>query len=168
MRDRDCMWVAAAAWLTGLVSLFCDHLPLSRSFIFDMRTLFAVVACCTISTVLVTKARSAPDMTHPELYRWTRTVSRWVYILMYLLALPRMCLFLLETYQTCVTCGVRHGITPARPLDDFQFYIACCVIPLWVVRAVILSMPFQQVISASMPHQPACSTDLKVPSGISA
>jgi len=144
MRDRDCIWVATAAWITGLVSLYCDHLQLSRPLIVDMRTLFAVMTCCTISTVLIAKVRSVSDMTHPELYLWTRTVSRWVYILMYFLALPRVCLFLLETYQTCATCGVKHTITVARPLDDFQFYIACCVIPLWLVRAVILTAPFQQ------------------------
>ena len=68
-------------------------------------------------------------------------MSRWVYIFMYVLALARMGFYLEESYQHCAACAVRHGLNTVRPLDDFQFYIACCVIPLWVVRAAVLNVP---------------------------
>jgi hypothetical protein len=51
-----------------------------------------------------------------------------VYILMYGLALARVVLYLYESSQHFV-----------RPMDDFQFYIACCVLPLWFARAAILT-----------------------------
>lgn len=133
MRDRDWIWLTIVAWGTGLAALWCDHLQLPESVAVEVRTLFGIFTCGAISVVLLDKARRAESVSKLELYQWTRLVSRWVYILMYSLALARMLFYLGETYQ--------HEPGPVRPLDDFQFYIACCIIPLWVVRAVILTVP---------------------------
>lgn len=141
MRDRDGIWIAVLAWGTGLAALSCDHLQLGGSAAIEVRALFGVVTCGAISLVLFEKARHPESITKLELYLWTRLVSRWVYIFMYVLALARMGFYLGESYQHCATCVVRHGLNTVRPLDDFQFYIACCVIPLWVVRAAVLSVP---------------------------
>ena len=62
-----------------------------------------------------------------------RLISRWVYILMYALAVARVGLYLYEENQLCTYCGAATAVASARPLDDFQFYVACCVLPLWVV-----------------------------------
>jgi hypothetical protein len=141
MRERDGIWIAVLAWSTGLAALACDHLRLSGSAGIEVRTLFGVVTCGAISLVLLEKARHPQGITRLELYLWTRQVSRWVYIFMYVLALARMGFYFGESYQHCATCVGRHGLNTVRPLDDFQFYIACCVIPLWVVRAAVLSVP---------------------------
>lgn len=140
MSDRDWIWVAVVAWATGLAALSCDHLQLPGTLGLDMRALFVIVTCGGIAVVLFDKARDPETATPHELYLWTRLVSRWVYILMYLLALARVGFYLEESYQHCATCGVQHALDAARPMDDFQFYVACCVIPLWLVRAVVLSV----------------------------
>ena len=144
MRDRDWFGVAAVAWLTGLGALLCEHFQLPPRLILDARMLFAIVTCCAIAAVLIEKARSLAGAPAHELYLWTRLTSRWVYILMYLLALARLCLYLEETYQHCVSCGAPTQTGTVRPLDDFQFYIACCVIPLWLARSVVLAVPFKR------------------------
>lgn len=141
MRDHDWIWVAVVAWGTGLAALWCDHLQLPWSLVVEVRMLFGIVTCAAISVALFDKARHPGSAPGHELYLWTRLVSRWVYILMYSLALARMGFFLGESYQHCATCGVQHEIEAARPLDDFQFYVACCVIPLWLIRAVVLAVP---------------------------
>ena len=139
--ERDTIWFAAAAWVIGLAALLCDHLQPARSIIVGMRALFAFAATGAIGLILITGARAAQRASQRELYLFTRLVSRWVYILMYSLALMRVGLYLYESSQHFV-----------RPMDDFQFYVACCVIPLWLVRAVILAAPFKWV---SRPRQPA-------------
>ena len=141
MRDRDGIWIAALAWGIGLAALSCDHMQLSGIAAIEARSLFGVVTCTAIALVLFEKARYPQSITKLELYLWTRLVSRWVYIFMYVLALARMGFYLDESYQHCATCVVRHGLNTVRPLDDFQFYIACCVIPLWVLRAAVLNVP---------------------------
>jgi hypothetical protein len=134
MRDRDWIWIAVVACGTGLAALSCDHLQLPGSLPLEARTLFGIVASGAIALVLFEKARHPESITRQELYLWTRLVSRWVYIFMYVLALARVGFFLGESY-------LHYTV---RPLDDFQFYIACCVIPLWVVRAAVLTVPVQE------------------------
>jgi hypothetical protein len=130
MPDRDYILAAATAWLIGLSALLCDHFQPSLPFIIGSHVLFAVATCGAICLVLIGKARALAGTSQPELYLFTRLVSRWVYILMYALALVRVALHLYET-------------SSARSLDDFQFYIACCVVPLWAIRAVVLAMPLK-------------------------
>ena len=79
-----------------------------------------------------------------ELYRFTRLVSRWVYILMYVLAMVRGGLYLFDANNIHLGHGSHHPVTPVRSLNDFQFYVACCIIPLWLVRAVVLTSPLKQ------------------------
>lgn len=126
---RDEIWIAAAAaWVIGLAALLCDHLQPARPLIIGMRTVFAVATTGAISLVLITGARVLRRMSQAELYSFTRMVSRWVYILMYVLGIARLGFYLYESSQHFV-----------RPMDDFQFYIACCVIPLWLIRAAVLT-----------------------------
>lgn len=131
MRDRDWIWIAVLAGGTGLVALSCDHWQLPGSLPLEARTLFGIVVGGAISLVLFEKIRRPESITRRELYLWTRLVSRWVYIFMYVLALARIGFYLEESYL----------LNTVRPLDDFQFYIACCVIPLWVIRAAVLTVP---------------------------
>ena len=125
---RDEFWIAAAVWLIGLAALICDHLQPARPMIIGLRTLFAIASTSAIGLVLITGAREARGMSQSELYLFARVVSRWVYILMYVLALARVGFYLYESSQ--------HS---ARPMDDFQFYIACCVIPLWLIRPLAIA-----------------------------
>jgi len=153
MRDRDWIGVAAVVWLIGLGALLCEHFQLPAPLILNVRMLFALVTSCAISAVLIEKARSLAGAPMHELYPWTRLISRWVYILMYALALARVCLHMEEIYQHCTACVGPHG-SAVRPLDDFQFYIACCVIPLWLARALVLAVPFRnRAAQSSSPSQ---------------
>jgi hypothetical protein len=112
------------------------------------------MACCAICAALLAKARADRHINTDELHLWCRLVSRWVYILMYLLAFARLCLYLGETWQVCGACVGRSSTAVVRPLDDFQFYIACCVIPLWLARAVVLSVPFRGRNRSTVPAVP--------------
>lgn len=143
MHDRDWKWVAATAWITGLAALLCDHFQPSRQLVIDMRTLFGIVVGGAISWILIARTRALAGAPQPELHLACRLVSRWVYILMYALAVARVGLYLYES-RSCMACGAASAVAAVRPLDDFQFYVACCVLPLWVVRAVVLAMPYRQ------------------------
>ncbi len=136
MRDRNCIGLAATAWIVGLAALACDYLQPSPPLVISMRTLFGIATCTAIYVALIPKARALADAPQVQLYLLTRLVSRWVYILMYGLALARVSLNLYDTTL---------AIAPARPLDDFQFYIACIVVPLWVLRAIVLKVPFNAI-----------------------
>ena len=138
MADRDRIWAAAAAWLAGVSALLCDHFEASLPFIIGARALFAVAACGTIFLVLMGKARELAGTSQAQLYQFARRVSRWVYILLYGLAITRVSLYLYDVSH-CAGCKTANAIVPVRSLDDFQFYVICCVASLWVVRAWVLA-----------------------------
>ena len=132
------LWVAPMAWVIGLAALVCDRYePAGSLAIVVMRTLFGVATCGAICLVLISKGHELADMPGPELYLFTRLVSRWVYILMYALAAVRILFYLYDLSQQCNPCSGHHSWGPVRPLDDFQFYVAASVIPLWLIRAMV-------------------------------
>lgn len=137
MHDRGWIWVAPTAWIVGLAALLCEHFLPSGSLVIAMRMLFGIATCAAICLVLISKARALASMSQLELYLFTRLVSRWVYILMYLLAAARVGLYLYDVSQHCTRNGPAC-LGSVQPMDDFQFYVACCVIPLWMVRAMVL------------------------------
>jgi hypothetical protein len=74
-----------------------------------------------------------------ELYRYTRLVSRWVYILVYVLGIVRVSLYLFDVNHA--QPGHSSHLPAVRSLADFQFYVFCSIIPLWAIRALVLTMP---------------------------
>ena len=156
MHSRDRLWVAAGVWSIGLGALLCDHFQPSREVSIGIHALFAVVTCAAICLVLINKARSLAGVSQPQLYQFTRLVSRWVYILLYALALVRAGVYLYEAGGHCLLCGAHEPIGPARSLEDFQFYVGCCVVSLWSVRALGLAVPFKgHGLHARTPGPPA-------------
>ncbi len=100
---------AAATWALGLVAILCEVFERSEALIGVARILFASATSSTLCLALVSTDRA----------RW---ISRATYVLLYSLAVVRVGLYLW---------------TPARPLEDFQFYLVACVLPLWLIRAVV-------------------------------
>jgi hypothetical protein len=143
MHNRDRVWLAATAWSIGLGALLCDHFQPSSRVSTGVRALFAVVTCGAICLVLIDKARALGEVAQPQLYQFTRLVSRWVYILLYLLALARMAIYLYEASGYCMLCSAHEAIGPVRPLDDFQLYVGCCLVSLWSARVLVLAVPFK-------------------------
>ena len=157
MRDHACVGLAATAWVVGLMALTCDYLQPSRSLILGVRAFFGIMTCAAICLALIPKARSLAGAPRAELYLFARLVSRWVYISMYGLALVRVGLSLYDATQHCTVCGTQSTMAPVRSLEDFQYYIACCVVPLWLVRAIVLVVPFNPIRSVT--SSTACPTD---------
>lgn len=133
---------ATLVWLVGVAALICDDFQLSRPLIIGARTVFATAVCTVICLALIPKARSLAGTSRAELYVFTRLVSRWVYIFLYSLAIVRVGLNLYDARHHCLFCSAQEVLAPPRSLDNFQIYIACCVVPLWVVRAIVLAFPF--------------------------
>jgi cytochrome b561 len=117
---------AGATLCVGVAALFCDFFEVPQPHIFNMHLLFGAAVSAVVTTCLL-RARHALSQRPPqELYSYTRLVSRWTYILMYVLALVRVVLHLLQTTHS---------------LDDFQIYVIYCIVPLWLVRALVLAFP---------------------------
>jgi hypothetical protein len=147
MRHRDWIGVATAVWSIGLCALLCDHIHPSLTLVTSARALFAAATSGAICWALVDKARALAGTAQEELYRFSRLVSRWVYILMYALAIARIALCLYEQAQ-----GTAKSV---RPLDDFQFYVATCIASLWLIRGVVLALPFKHLSAPDEPTQTA-------------
>jgi hypothetical protein len=139
MRQASCIWVAGTAWTVGLTALVAEHFHPSQAAIITARTIFGLVSCASLSFVLLQKLRAGTS--ELEMYLFIRVMSRWVYILMYALALVRVCLYIYDVNQTCVHCHPGDAMAPIRSIDDIQFYIAFIVGPLWLVRAIVLVGP---------------------------
>jgi hypothetical protein len=137
MHDRDWIAIASTAWIIGLAALLCDHFQPYRPLIVALHALFAVASCGAICLIVIPRARALAGSSQTELYLFTRLVSRWVYISMYILAIVWVGLSLHDAGRYCAACT-----TPAPPAD-FQFYVASCVAPWWLVRAIVLAVPFK-------------------------
>lgn len=161
-RVRGWTELVAMVWLVGVGALICDYLQLSWPLIVGARTLFATAVCATLWLTLIPRARCLAGTSQAELYSLTRLVSRWVYILMYGLAIVRVSLNLYDASHQCFLCSATAATGPVRSLDDFQFYIACCVVPLWLVRAIALTVPFKPVRATTTCPPPSGSNSLIV------
>ena len=128
MRDHYLAGLAVTMWLVGLPGLICDSIQPAPFLITATHALFITVTCSTLCLALVSRALASSSSSSTELYLYTRSVSRWIYVAVYGLALVRLGLYL---------CLPIH----ARSLDDFQFYIGWSVVPLWVIRTLILAIP---------------------------
>jgi hypothetical protein len=156
MHNRERIWIAGAAWSVGLFAVLYDHFQPSTQLGIGVHALFAVVTGGAICRVLIDKARALAGESPAQLYEFTRLVSRWVYILLYALALLRVFVYLYEASRYCLICSSRHTVGPARPLDDFQFYVGCCLVSLWSVRALVLAVPFSgRALPTTASRQPA-------------
>jgi hypothetical protein len=144
MHNRDCLWTAATAWFIGLGALVSDHFRPSPPVSLGIHAPFAVATCGAICLVLIAKARAIAGTSQHDLYQMTRLVSRWVYILLYALAMVRVLLYLYEASQHCGSCTATTTVNAVRSLDDFQLYVVFCAVPLWVVRTLVLKMPFRR------------------------
>jgi CDP-diglyceride synthetase len=113
-------WLAVFALAVGVLALLEEHFQFSRAATYDLRALFGLVATAGIAGVLMRNPGG-------DLFGYTRVVSRWVYISLYLLALVRVGVYISESPHS-------------RPMSDFQFYILCCLLPLWGVRALVLTL----------------------------
>jgi hypothetical protein len=137
--SRSFVWIAATAWGLGLTALLCDHFR-SPGLIVGARSSFGVFTTGAIGLILMRKARALAD--HPDaLAVFMRRFSRWVYALLYLLALARLAVFFGEKVASAGSLDSRG---PERSIDDFQFYIMCCVVPLWSFRAIALTLPLRR------------------------
>jgi len=138
------MWmrVATPVLFAGLAALYCEHIRVSPSLTETVRVLFGVVTCTAIAAVLITGALDLADQSILELHRFARLVSRWVYILVYVMATVRVGFFMLDSSQTW---GMHRSHPAVRSPDDFQTYLWSCLIPLWSIRAAVLSDRFRVI-----------------------
>lgn len=115
---------ASVTWALGLVAILCEVFERSEPLILVARFLFAAATCTTLCLALIPRDRAWAGAHPLDMLLLSRLISRGTYALLYSLALVRVGLYLW---------------VPARSLEDFQFYIAACVVPLWVIRAVVLT-----------------------------
>jgi len=134
--------VATPVLGVGFVALYCEHTGISPLLTETVRVLFGMVACTAIAAVLITGAADLADQPTLELHRFTRLVSRWVYVLIYILAIVRVCFYVLDSNQGRGSHYLHHPVV--RSPDDFQTYLWCCIIPLWSIRALVLSERFRK------------------------
>ena len=144
MREPPWKLAAGLVLCVGVAGLLCDHLQLPQPRVFNAHLLFGVAVSTFVTTCLFGQRRMARQSSGRELHLYARHVSRWIYILIYVLASMRMGLHLLEIHQKA--SGHRHAeesIAEIRPVDDFQIYIVYSVIPLWLVRSLVLCVPMK-------------------------
>lgn len=130
---------------SGLVALVCDFYDVPQPRIFNMHLLFGAAVAGVLTACLVGRRLALAPGGGSEFYSYTRRVTRWTYILLYVLAFVRLGLHLLEL-------RLRSGAPGGKihPLDDFQIYIVYCIAPLWLLRTLLLRWP---VASAAL-HEP--------------
>jgi hypothetical protein len=131
-------WVAITAWTAGVAALLCEHFHTSQLMTVLARTTFGIISCAAIGCVVLNKLRAPTGTSEPEVSLFIRVLSRWVYILLYALALVRLCLYWYDVSQLSAHSHFIKAVGSPRPIDDFQVYVGLVVTPLWLIRAIIL------------------------------
>jgi hypothetical protein len=137
---RSLPWAASGVLCLGVAALICDYFKVSQPRIFNMHLLFGAVVAAFVTACLLHGRRSLAHRPPVELYAYARRVARWTYILLYVLALVRLGLYLCEMLLTSSSSPAGAAGSRIHSLDDFQIYVAYCVIPMWLVRAIVLSL----------------------------
>ena len=139
-RDRAILTVASAVLILGVASVTADCLNMRQPPVFNLHLLFGISLWLAVGRRLI-RERSSCDIASIAHYNaYTRQLSRWVYILLYLLAAVRLMFHLSEVLGPS---NGRHGAGLPAPhsLDDFQIYIAYALVPLWAIRFLVLYAP---------------------------
>jgi hypothetical protein len=139
----------------GIVALVCDFCDLPQPRIFNMHLLFGAAVSGVLTACLVRKRLALAPGASVELYSYTRRVTRLTYILLYVLALVRLGLHLLELRLAHGSSGLASGAAGGRihSMDDFQIYIVYCIAPLWLLRALVLRWPAGRAPEGRPPEQ---------------
>lgn len=134
--------------LIGLAALLGDSLKLPQPRILNVHLLFGVVLLAVVARGLLSKSHSLRDFRSEQFYLYTRQLARQVYILLYVMAGVRLCLYVIEAAETGNARRVFSYLSRPGSLDDFHVYIgyglaAACLIrgtamfthaPGWWVR----------------------------------
>ena len=137
--ERTTSTIAALVLTLGIASVAADCLNVKQPTFFNLHLLFGVSLWLSIGRCLL-RYRAKLDFDSAVRYHeYSRRLSRWVYILLYLLAAVRLAFHLGEIMNPS---AIAHGAPQApRSLDDFQIYIAYALVPLWTMRFLLLRAP---------------------------
>lgn len=136
------------ALCVGVASLLCDFFNVSQPHVLNVHLLFGATVSAVVTACLVHARRALAQSSPHEFYQYAQRVARWTYILMYVLALVRVALYLLEMQRASGSAAPVSPAFRAHSLDDFQIYVAYCVVPLWLVRALVLAWPVERTATS--------------------
>lgn len=138
--ERLAPLVAALVLTLGVASVSADCLNLTQPAVFNLHLLFGFCLWLAVGGSLLRQRRNSEFGSAAGYYEYSRRLSRWVYILLYLLAGVRLAFHLSELMNYSAAHGNGASIAP-RSLDDFQIYIGYALVPLWVMRILVCYVP---------------------------
>ena len=148
--ERFLPGAVALTLCVGVGALVCDFYDVPQPRIFNMHLLFGAAVSGVLTACLVRKRLALVPSASVEFYSYTRRVTRWTYILLYVLALVQLGLHMLELRLGSARPGAR-----IHSLDDFQIYIVYCIAPLWLLRTLVLRWPVGSASEDAPAERPA-------------
>jgi hypothetical protein len=119
--------------LIGLAALLGDSLKLQQPRILNVHLLFGVALLAVVARCLLSTSHSLRDSRSEQFYLYTRQLARQVYILLYVMAGVRLCLYVIEAVEAGNGRRIFSYLSRPGSLDDFHVYIvyglaAACLI----------------------------------------
>ena len=130
--------VALLVFLIGLAALLGDSLKLQQPRILNVHLLFGVVLLAVIARCLLSKAHSLRDSRGEQFYLYTRQLARQVYILLYIMAGIRLCLYVIEAVEAGHARSVFSYLSRPGSGDDFHVYIAYGLAAACLIRGTAM------------------------------
>jgi hypothetical protein len=124
--------------LIGLAALLGDSLKLQQPRILNGHLLFGVVLLAVVARCLLTRSHSLRDSRNEQFYLYTRQLARQVYILLYIMAAVRLCLYVIEAAEAGNARRVFSYLARPGSLDDFHVYIAYGLAAACLIRGVAM------------------------------
>ena len=124
--------------LIGLAALLGDSLKLQQPRILNGHLLFGVVLLAVVARCLLTQSHSLRDSRNEQFYLYTRQLARQVYILLYIMAAVRLCLYVIEAAEAGNARRVFSNLARPGSLDDFHVYIAYGLAAACLIRGVAM------------------------------
>jgi cytochrome b561 len=133
-------WPLAAllVFFLGLAALLADSLKLQQPRILNVHLLFGVVLLAVVARCLLSHSHALRNSRSEQFYLYTRQLARQVYILLYVMAAVRLCLYVIEAAEAGNGRRVFSYLSRPGSLDDFHVYIAYGLAAACLIRGTAM------------------------------
>ena len=122
----------------GLGGLLIDSLRLPQPRMLNAHLIFGIALLGMVARNLLRESLSGADLPAQRYYLYTRHLARQVYLLLYVMAAVRICLYLVESAEAKSSGRAFSYVLMRSSLDDFHVYIGYGLLAACLIRGSTL------------------------------
>ena len=118
----------------GLGGLLIDSLRVPQPRMLNAHLIFGIALLAVVTRNLLRESLSGGNSLAEHYYLYTRHLARQVYLLLYLLAAVRVCLYFVESAEAKTSGRAFSYVLMRSSLEDFHVYIGYGLVAACLIR----------------------------------